>query len=246
MKILGVIPARYASTRFPGKPLVDIAGRSMINRVYHQCKQVVALSDVLIATDDDRIFNHVLDFGGKVMLTSSAHQSGTDRCAEVAKQLKEEYDVIINIQGDEPFIDPEQITQLCNCFTSSTVEIATLIKKIDATDDLFNHNKPKVVKSIDNFALYFSRNAIPVVRGTEEAHWLAKHVYYKHIGIYGYRATVLEKITQLPLSQLEKAEGLEQLRWLENGYSIKVAETAIESMSIDTPEDLQKVLDGLP
>ncbi|MBW6482661.1 MAG: 3-deoxy-manno-octulosonate cytidylyltransferase [Vicingaceae bacterium] len=238
MKILGIIPSRYASTRFPGKPLVEIQGKSMIQRVYEQAKKASSLSEVLVATDDERISKHVIDFGGKVILTSSSHQSGTDRCAEVINKINDAYDVVINIQGDEPFINPEQINQLCACFDYQNTQIATLIKKITA-DELFNINKPKVIKSVDDFAIYFSRNPIPFFRGVEKENWLKEHTYYKHIGIYGYTTETLKKITQLPLSLLEKAEGLEQLRWLENGYKIKVAETNLEANSVDTPEDLK-------
>lgn len=238
MKILGIIPSRYASTRFPGKPLVDIHGKSMIQRVYEQAKKASYLSEVIVATDDERIFNHVVDFGGKVINTATSHQSGTDRCAEVINKLNDVYDVVINIQGDEPFINPEQINQLCACFDDQYTQIATLIKKITA-NELFNENKPKVIKSVDNFAIYFSRNPIPFFRGVEKENWLKDHTYYKHIGIYGYKTETLQKITQLPLSLLEKAEGLEQLRWLENGYKIKVAETNLEANSVDTPDDLK-------
>lgn len=238
MKILGIIPSRYASTRFPGKPLVEIQGKSMIQRVYEQAKKASSLSEVLVATDDERISKHVIDFGGKVILTSSSHQSGTDRCAEVINKINDAYDVVINIQGDEPFINPEQINQLCACFDNQNTQIATLIKKITA-DELFNENKPKVIKSVDDFAIYFSRHPIPFFRGVEKENWLKEHTYYKHIGIYGYTTETLKKITQLPLSLLEKAEGLEQLRWLENGYKIKVAETNLEANSVDTPEDLK-------
>lgn len=241
MKILGIIPARYGSTRFPGKPLVDIDGKTMIQRVYEQAKQTTLLSDVVVATDDERIFNEVSRFNGKVVMTSSAHQSGTDRCAEVVNKLTENYDVIINIQGDEPFIDPKQITQLCNCFLDEKTQIATLIKKIDNPTELFNENKVKVTFNVNHFAIYFSRNAIPFFRGEVHENWLNKHDYYKHIGIYGYKTEILKKITDLKPSSLELAEGLEQLRWLENGYNIKVAETKLEAISIDTPEDLKKI-----
>lgn len=241
MKILGIIPARYGSTRFPGKPLIDINGKSMIQRVYEQSKSCTSLNDVVIATDDQRIFNHVKSFGGNVEMTSDKHESGTDRCAEVVGKLNENYDVVINIQGDEPYIDPIQITQLCECFNDEKTDIATLIKKIESTEDLFNENKVKVVKSSADFAIYFSRNPIPFVKGEAKEKWLEKQTYYKHIGIYGYRFEVLQKVTKMPLSILEKAEGLEQLRWLENGLRIKVAETQLEAIAIDSPEDLKKI-----
>tara|TARA_R110001592_G_scaffold344988_1_gene636618 strand:- start:3531 stop:4256 length:726 start_codon:yes stop_codon:yes gene_type:complete len=241
MKILGIIPARYGSTRFPGKPLIDINGKSMIQRVYEQAKSCMSLNKVVVATDDQRIFDHVKSFNGNVEMTSDKHESGTDRCAEVVEKVSETYDVIINIQGDEPYIDPIQITQLCECFNDEKTDIATLIKKIDSTEDLFNENKVKVVKSCADFAIYFSRNPIPFVKGEAKENWLEKQTYYKHIGIYGYRFEVLQKVTKMPLSILEKAEGLEQLRWLENGLHIKVAETQLEAIAIDSPEDLKKI-----
>ena len=241
MKILGIIPARYGSTRFPGKPLIDINGKSMIQRVFEQAKSCASLNDVIIATDDQRIFDHAKTFNGNVVMTSDKHESGTDRCAEVVGILSASFDVVINIQGDEPYIDPIQIAQLCECFNDDKTDIATLIKKIDNDLDLFNENKVKVVKSPTDFAIYFSRNAIPYLKGETKENWLAKHSYYKHIGIYGYRTEVLKNITETSVSLLEKAEGLEQLRWLENGFHIKVAETELEAIAIDSPEDLQKI-----
>jgi 3-deoxy-manno-octulosonate cytidylyltransferase (CMP-KDO synthetase) len=237
MKILGIIPARYASTRFPGKPLVDIAGKSMIQRVYEQTKKCIHINEVIVATDDERIFNHVNDFGGVAVMTSADHQSGTDRCAEVALQHPQ-YNVIINIQGDEPYIDPEQISKLASCFTNADTQIATLIKKITTEQELFNINSPKVVINKLSEAVYFSRSPLPHIRGQEQQNWLQHFTYFKHIGIYGYRADVLQQVTRLPISSLEKAESLEQLRWIENGYRIKVAETELETYAIDTPEDL--------
>jgi 3-deoxy-manno-octulosonate cytidylyltransferase (CMP-KDO synthetase) len=240
MKILGIIPARYASTRFPGKPLVDIAGKSMIQRVYEQAKKCMRLSEVIVATDDERIYKHVHDFGGSAIITSSDHQSGTDRCAEVALKHPQ-YDVIINIQGDEPFIDPEQISKLAGCFNDKDTQIATLIKKVMNADELFNTNSPKVVVNKLSEAVYFSRSPLPHVRGQEPQNWLSNFTYFKHIGIYGYRADILQAITKLPVSSLEKAESLEQLRWIENGYRIKVAETELETFAVDTPQDLEKL-----
>ncbi len=241
MKILGIIPARYASTRFPGKPLVDIAGKSMIQRVYEQAKKCAGLSEVIVATDDNRIFDHVARFGGVAVMTSSAHQSGTDRCAEVA-QKHPDYEVIINIQGDEPFIDPEQISKLISCFNDAGTQIATLIKKVQTEQELHNINSPKVIINKHSEAIYFSRSPLPHIRGQEPENWLQHFTYFKHIGIYGYRADILQQITKLPVSPLEKAESLEQLRWIENGYKIKVAETELETYAIDTPEDLEKLL----
>ena len=237
MKILGIIPARYASTRFPGKPLVDIAGKSMIQRVYEQAKKCGHLNEVIVATDDSRIFDHVTAFGGVAILTSSAHQSGTDRCAEVA-QKHPDYEVIINIQGDEPYIDPEQISKLISCFNDAGTQIATLIKRVQTEQELHNINSPKVIINKHSEAIYFSRSPLPHIRGQKPENWLQHFTYFKHIGIYGYWADILQQITKLPMSSLEKAESLEQLRWIENGYKIKTAETEIETIAIDTPEDL--------
>ncbi len=241
MKILGVIPSRYASSRFPGKPLIDINGKSMVQRVYEQAKKANSLSEVIVATDDDRIFNHVNSFGGNAIMTNPLHKSGTDRCVEVIEKLNADFDIVINIQGDEPFINPEQINQLSACFSDEKTEIATLIKKIETEEDLFNPNRPKVEIDKNSFALMFSRKAIPELPNTEKNLWLSKHTFYKHIGIYGYRAKVLSAISQLPQSVLEQKERLEQLRWLENGYAIKVAITEYEAIAIDTPEDLTKL-----
>lgn len=240
MNILGIIPARYASTRFPGKPLVDISGKTMIQRVYEQAKKCSSFADVVVATDDDRIFDHVLGFNGKAVMTSAEHQSGTDRCAEVASKHPE-YDIIINIQGDEPYIDPEQITKLAVCFNDPNTQIATLVKKIHSVEELHNANSPKVLINKLSEAIYFSRSPLPHIRGQEPQNWLNFYTYFKHIGIYGYRADILQQITKLPVSSLEKAESLEQLRWIENGYRIKVAETELETVAVDTPEDLNKL-----
>ncbi|WP_158828073.1 3-deoxy-manno-octulosonate cytidylyltransferase [Mucilaginibacter lacusdianchii] len=240
MKILGLIPARYASTRFPGKPLVDITGKVMIQRVYEQCVKCSSLDEVIVATDDERILDHIHSFGGKAVMTSASHQSGTDRCAEVAANHPE-YDVIINIQGDEPYIDPVQISKVAACFNDGDTQIATLIKKITNVDDLYNANSPKVVINKLSEAIYFSRSPIPHIRGQEAEQWLPHFNYFKHIGIYGFRANVLQQVTRLPISSLEKAESLEQLRWIENGYRIRVAETDLETQAVDTPEDLRKL-----
>ncbi len=237
MNTLGIIPARYASTRFPGKPLADIAGKSMIQRVYEQAKKCVHLSEVIVATDDERIFDHVIEFGGIAEMTSPNHQSGTDRCAEVMLNHAE-YDVIINIQGDEPYIDPEQISKLTYCLNDPGTQIATLIKKVKTEQELCNTNTPKVIINKFSEAIYFSRSPLPHIRGQEPQNWLQHFTFYKHIGIYGYRAAILQQITKLPVSPLEKAESLEQLRWIENGYKIKAAETELETYAIDTPEDL--------
>jgi len=243
MKFIAIIPARYASTRFPGKPLVDMAGKPMIQRVYEQVKR--AVEEVWVATDDSRIFDAVEAFGGKAVMTSTEHRSGTDRIQEAYTKINQPFDVIINVQGDEPFIQPEQIEALKNCFDSNTVELATLVKpfkKEDGFDALFNANSPKVVINKDNEAIYFSRSIIPYIRDVHHAEWLDKHTFYKHIGMYAYRTDVLAEITQLPPSSLEKAESLEQLRWIENGYRIRVGYTDAETIGIDTPEDMEKAL----
>lgn len=239
MNILGIIPARYASSRFPGKPLVNIAGKSMIQRVYEQAKKCIDLTEVIVATDDERIYDHVIAFGGTAVMTADNHQSGTDRCAEVAL-TRPEYDVIINIQGDEPYIDPEQITKLAVCFTFADTQLATLIKKVKNIDELSNINSPKVIINKNAEAIYFSRSPLPHIRGQEPQNWLQRFTYFKHIGIYGYRADILQQITKLPISLLESAENLEQLRWIENGYRIKVAETELETHAVDVPGDLEK------
>lgn len=241
MKVLGVIPARYASTRFPGKPLVDIQGKSMIRRVYEQTAKASGIDKVVVATDDERIAAEVKNFGGEFIMTGSQHQSGTDRCAEVVGQVPG-FDVVVNIQGDEPFIDPAQIDLLISCFTDPQVQLATLIKEIHTHEELFNHNLPKVILNSKREAVYFSRQTIPYIRNAEKENWLKAHQFYKHIGIYGYTVPVLLEITKLAPSSLEIAESLEQLRWVENGYSIQTRVTAIETIAIDTPEDLNKII----
>ena len=240
MKILGIIPARFASTRFPGKPLVQINGKTMLQRVYEQAIQSNLLDEVLVATDDDRIVEEVLRFGGKYVLTASTHISGTDRCAEVVTGVTG-FDAVINIQGDEPYIDPMQIDLLASCFSDATVQLATLIKKIDLEQDLFNENIPKVVLNNRDEAIYFSRQTIPFLRNIHKEDWLNQGEFYKHIGIYGYTVKALLEITKLKPSSLELAESLEQLRWIENGYRIQTRVTNIETIAIDTPEDLNKI-----
>jgi 3-deoxy-manno-octulosonate cytidylyltransferase (CMP-KDO synthetase) len=240
MKIIGIIPARYASTRFPGKPLVDIHGKTMIQRVYEQSIKTKGLAKVVVATDDERIAQEVTNFGGEFVMTANTHQSGTDRCAEVAEKLPE-YDIVINIQGDEPYISPEQIELLSTCFTDKNTQLATLIKEIYTEEELFNVNIPKVVINSREEALYFSRQTIPFIRNAEKENWSKSHQFYKHIGIYGYRRDVLLAITKLTPSTLELAESLEQLRWLENGFTIKTKVTHLETIAIDTPEDLKKI-----
>ncbi|WP_293898189.1 3-deoxy-manno-octulosonate cytidylyltransferase [Sphingobacterium sp. UBA5670] len=241
MKFLGIIPARFASSRFPGKPLIDIEGKTMIQRVYEQVKKSTRLNEVVVATDDQRIVDNVLSFGGKVVMTASHHQSGTDRCAEVIAQMPG-YDIAINIQGDEPFINPAQIDLLATCFEVPNTQIATLVKEITHEEDLFNVNIPKVVRNNKGEAIYFSRQTIPFLRGVEKEQWLQKQTFYKHIGIYAYQVDTLKALTHLPISMLEEAEALEQLRWLENGYAIKTAITNHETVAVDTREDLDKIL----
>jgi len=238
----GIIPARYASTRFPGKPLATIGDKPVIRMVYEQAS--IALETVFVATDDDRIFETVINFGGRAVMTSPDHRSGTDRCAEAVKSIIREtgieVDVVVNIQGDEPFIRPEQIELLTTCFNDSSVEIATLVRKVEPPEDIFNPNQPKVIIDMAGNALYFSRAAIPYVRDYDTGDWTRKHDYYKHPGLYAYRTGTLYAITSLPGSPLEIAESLEQNRWLENGYRIRTAVTTWESLCIDTPEDLEK------
>ena len=242
MKVLGVIPARYASSRFPGKPLVDIQGKTMIQRVYEQAMKAKSLSKVIVATDDERIFNHVKSFKGEVMMTSDVHQSGTDRCAEIINQLSSEgFDAVVNIQGDEPFIDPSQIDSVVEVLKKEQFMIATLVKRVHTEGVIHNPNIVKAVFSSEGKALYFSRSPIPYLRNIPTDEWLSKGEFYKHIGLYAYKSSVLKEIALLPPSRLEQLESLEQLRWLENGYAIGIAETDLETIGIDTPEDLLKV-----
>lgn len=244
IQFVGIIPARYQSTRFPGKPLVDIGGKSMIRRTYEQASSVLDL--VVVATDDSRIETEVKRFGGSVILTSPDHTSGTDRCAEALDKFVNDnsrtVDVVINIQGDEPFIQPQQIEHLMTCFSDPAIQIATLAKKIEAIEELNDPNIPKVVRNKREEALYFSRSRIPYLSGIDKSEWIAKHDFLKHIGIYAYRSDILREITRLKPSFLEKAESLEQNRWLENSYRIKVKITEYDSISVDTPEDLEKVI----
>jgi 3-deoxy-manno-octulosonate cytidylyltransferase (CMP-KDO synthetase) len=244
MKIIGIIPSRYASTRFPAKSLAIIDGKSMIQRVYEQAKQSSALNEVIVATDHTEIYDHVKNFGGMVCMTKADHASGTDRCHEALTLQQKKYDYIINIQGDEPFIQPHQIDLLAGKLDGIT-EIATLAKSIHNADHLFNPNVVKVVFNKRNEALYFSRSPIQHMRNIPETEWLNTHTFYKHIGMYAYRSDVLQRLTKLSISSLEKAESLEQLRWLENGFKISVAETTTETLGIDTPEDLKKALQAL-
>lgn len=240
MKILAIIPSRYASTRFPGKPLVDIKGKTMIQRVYEQTAKSTRIDKLIVATDDERIFKHVEGFGGRAIMTSSSHATGTDRCNEVMNKMGQEFDFAINVQGDEPFLVPEQIDELCNCMSEAT-QLATLAKSIEDENTLFDTNEAHVVFDKNQDALYFSRNVIPFQHKKAKELWLKGFPYYKHVGLYAYRKDILEKITFLPQSALELAEGLEQLRWLEAGFKVKIGFTKYESVCIDSPEDLEKV-----
>jgi 3-deoxy-manno-octulosonate cytidylyltransferase (CMP-KDO synthetase) len=244
MKILGLIPSRYGSTRFHAKPLVDIHGKSMIQRVYEQVQKSKSIHKVVVATDHKEIFDHVRNFGGEVCMTKESHISGTDRCFEALSLQPENFDYAINVQGDEPFIQPDQIDLLASKLDGHT-EIATLVKRIETKEDLFNSNLVKVVFNQKMEAMYFSRSPIPHIRSAAESEWLTKHKFYKHIGMYAYRTDILKKLTTLPVSSLEKAESLEQLRWLENGFKISIAETLTETIGIDTPADLQKAIEYL-
>lgn len=245
MNIIGIIPSRFGSTRFPGKPLVEIGGMSMVERVYRQAIVSDVFDRVVIATDDKRIFDAVIMFGGNVVMTDSGHPSGTDRCAEVMDMIGEGFDAVVNIQGDEPFIHPGQIRLIAEAISQEGAQIATLVKRIDSEVDLFNPNQPKVVVSTTGEALYFSRQAIPHIKSVEPDAWIRNHVFFKHIGIYAYRSEVLREISRLPQGKLELAESLEQLRWLEHGYRIRVRETPFETVAIDTPEDLVRAMEFL-
>ena len=241
MKVIAIIPARYASTRFPGKPLAMLGGKTVIRRVWEQVSRVI--DDVAVATDDRRIADAVEAFGGRAVMTSPDHRSGTDRCYEACRKIGGEYDVVVNVQGDEPFIAPSQIRALTACFDDERTDIATLVKPFAPSDGiraLENPNSPKVVLDSESRAIYFSRSVIPYLRGVERSEWLAHHTFYKHIGMYAFRRDVLREVTSLPQSPLEKAESLEQLRWLENGYKIGVGITDVETVGIDTPEDLAR------
>jgi 3-deoxy-manno-octulosonate cytidylyltransferase (CMP-KDO synthetase) len=240
--IVGIIPARYASSRFKGKPLVKILGKTMLQRVYEQAVKSKALHKVVVATDDERIYNHVLSFGGNVVLTASNHPSGTDRCWDALKQLPDNYQYVINIQGDEPFINPNQIDELAQVLLDGSTELATQMIAVDSHEILFDNGEVKIVLNTQQQALYFSRMVIPFIKGVPEKEWHVHHPYFRHVGLYAYRKDILEKITQLPVSSLEKAESLEQLRWLQHGFTIKCVPTTYQSHCIDTPEDIEKVL----
>lgn len=238
MKFIGIIPARYASTRFPGKPLALLDGKPVIQHVYEKVK--ASLEAAYVATDDERIFDAVKGFGGNVVMTRKDHKSGTDRIEEAIEKIGGDWDVVVNIQGDEPFVAKSQIDTICHCFDDKDTQIATLGKAFTSMDAVANPNSPKIVVDNNGFAMYFSRSIIPFVRGKEQGEWLAHYPFLKHLGIYAYRKEVLGEITRLPQSSLELAESLEQLRWLQNGYKIKVGTTDVETVGIDTPEDLQR------
>ncbi len=239
--IVGIIPARYASTRFPGKPLIDILGKSMIQRVYEQAIKSPLLTDVYVATDDERIHDHVTSFGGNVVYTKADHPSGTDRCFEAFQKIEEDYEYVINIQGDEPFIDPSQIDLLCEV-CDGTTELATLMIPVDSHEVLFDTGEVKITLNANMEALYFSRMVIPFIKGKPESEWHKHHPYFRHVGMYAYRRDILESITRLKPSPLEKAESLEQLRWIENGYKVRCAITDFDSHCVDTPADIEKVI----
>jgi 3-deoxy-manno-octulosonate cytidylyltransferase (CMP-KDO synthetase) len=238
--IIGIIPARFASTRFPGKALIDIGGKSMIQRVYEQSKKSRSLNKIIVATDDQRIFNHVIDFGGEAVMTSENHASGTDRCFEALSHVNEFYQYIINIQGDEPFIEPAQIDELAEALHDN-VEIATQMIAVKNKEELFDPGEAKIVLNENNEALYFSRSPIPFIRNVSEESWHLHYTFYRQVGMYAYRKDILKKITQLPVSSLEKAESLEQLRWLQNGFKIKCMLTKYESHCVDVPEDVERL-----
>lgn len=238
MKFIGIIPARYASTRFPGKPLALLGGKPVIQHVYE--KVAAVLEAAYVATDDERIYDVVKAFGGQVVMTRTDHKSGTDRIEEAIEKIGGEWDVVVNVQGDEPFVAKSQLDTICHCFDDPTTQIATLGKPFESMEAIQNPNSPKIVVDNMGFAMYFSRSVIPYVRGKEKSSWLTHYPFLKHLGIYAYRKDVLRQVTQLPQSSLEIAESLEQLRWLQNGFKIKVGTTDVETVGIDTPQDLER------
>ncbi|PHI18151.1 3-deoxy-manno-octulosonate cytidylyltransferase [Lewinellaceae bacterium SD302] len=242
MKIAAIIPARYASSRFPGKPLADLGGQSLVQRVYRGVESTGLVDRVIVATDDQRIFDHVTSFGGEVSMTATDHPSGTDRVAEVAAQV-DDCELIVNVQGDEPFVNRKQLAALIGCFDQPATQIATLARPIDEEADLFSPNVVKVVRGQANQALYFSRQAIPFLRDLPLGRWLEAKAHLQHLGLYAFRRPTLLEITNLPAAELEERESLEQLRWLAAGYRISVALTTERSIGIDTPGDLLAALD---
>lgn len=241
MRVLGIIPSRYESSRFPGKPLVDLQGKSMIRRVYEGASKSKLLTDLVVATDDQRIADEVNSFGGKVLMTAGHHQSGTERCGEVIETYSD-YDVVINIQGDEPLINPDQIDKLLLAFVQPDVLIGTLVKKMSSLEDIRNPNRIKVVLDDVSNGVYFSRSPIPHIANVPHEEWLNNATFYKHIGVYAWKLTTLKELIQLHPTQLEKQESLEQLRWIYHGYAIRCIETDIETPNIDVPEDVEHVL----
>lgn len=244
MKILGVIPSRFSSSRFPGKPLIDLAGKSMIQRVYEGAKKCELFTELVVATDDERIFNHVHEFGGNAMMTNSDHQSGTDRCGEVISKLPD-FDVVVNIQGDEPLVEAEQLKQLISAFGQEETQIATLGIFVKNQQELFNPNRIKVVLNAKNQAIYFSRNPIPFGAQMLQEYWMKSYPYVRHIGLYAFRTKVLEELVKLEPTAIEKQESLEQLRWMYYGHKVQVVMTEIETPNIDSPEDVAAILDLL-
>ncbi|MCH2232788.1 MAG: 3-deoxy-manno-octulosonate cytidylyltransferase [Crocinitomicaceae bacterium] len=244
MKVLGIIPARYESSRFPGKPLIDLKGKTMIRRVYERASECSLISKVIVATDDQRIFDEVKSFGGEVMMTADTHRNGTERCGEVVNVLKE-FEVVINIQGDEPLIHPKQLERIISVFDQNEVKIATIARKIDNIEAIRNPNRVKVAMDKNQDALYFSRSPIPHVAQKPHEDWLASTLFYKHIGLYAWRRETLNELLKLSPTELEKSESLEQLRWLENGYKIRCIISDLDTPNIDVPEDVKKVLDLL-
>jgi 3-deoxy-manno-octulosonate cytidylyltransferase (CMP-KDO synthetase) len=240
--IAGIIPARYASTRFPGKPLIDIQGKTMIQRVYEQSAKSKSLHKLVVATDDERILEHVQSFGGEALMTSTDHANGTDRCWDALQQLGDDYQYVINIQGDEPFIDPRQIDELASVLQDGSTELATQMIPVGTHEELFDRGEVKIVLNGKMEALFFSRMVIPFIKGVDEKDWHLHFRYHRHVGMYAYRRDVLEKISKIPVSSLEQAESLEQLRWLEHGFKIKCVITHFESHCIDMPEDIEKVM----
>lgn len=241
MRYIAIIPARYASTRFPAKPLAKLGSKPVIQRVYEQVAGV--MDETVVATDDSRIYRAVTDFGGRAEMTSTDHRSGTDRCWEAYCKHGGDYDIVVNVQGDEPFIQRSQLEAIKRCFDNPATDIATLVKPFSAEDGLAaleNPNSPKVVLDKEGRAIYFSRSVIPYLRGVDKSEWLSRHTFYKHIGIYAFRTDILQQVTSLPQSTLEKAESLEQLRWIENGYRIGVGISDVETIGIDTPDDLAR------
>jgi 3-deoxy-manno-octulosonate cytidylyltransferase (CMP-KDO synthetase) len=241
MAVVGIIPARYASSRFPGKPLTEIRGKSMLQRVFEQSSTARLLNEVVIATDDERIAEHARSFGAPVIMTGAQHPSGTDRCYEAYRLLGKNFDYVVNIQGDEPFLNPEQVDSLAAA-CDGQIEIATQMIRCTSHEVLFDKGEVKIVLNANNDAIYFSRSVIPAIKGLDESEWHTAYRYFRHVGMYAYRVDILAKITRLPVSPLEKAESLEQLRWLENGYKIRCVETMYDSHCIDTPTDIEKVL----